>query len=99
MKLERNFRGWATILKDLEVAIHWSKASCPCNDSNVSPCINSQHSLLMTEETSTKIGEVSPTTSREEFTKTSHIEKSSSAANRAEPLEINREEALTSREE
>ena len=53
----------------------------------------------MTEEPSTKTGEVSPTTSREEFTKTSHIEKSSSAANRAEPLEINREEALTSREE
>jgi hypothetical protein len=53
----------------------------------------------MTEETSTKIGEVSPTTGREEFTKTSHIEKSTSAANRAEPLEINREEALTSREE
>ena len=41
LKLERNFRGWATILKDLEVAIHWSKASCPCNDSNVNPCINS----------------------------------------------------------
>ena len=53
----------------------------------------------MTEETSTKTGEVSPTTSRDEFTKTSHTEKSSSAANRGEPPEVNREEAFTSREQ
>ena len=53
----------------------------------------------MTDETSIKTGEASPTASREEFTKTSHIEKSSSAANRGEPPEVNREEAFTSREQ
>ena len=54
----------------------------------------------MTEETSTKTGEVS-LTSREKFTKTSQIENHTSPpdANRGEPPEVNREEALTSREE
>ena len=54
----------------------------------------------MTEETSTKTGEVS-LTSREKFTKTSQIENHISPpdANRGEPPEVNREEALTSREE
>jgi len=44
----------------------------------------------MTEEPSTKTGEVSPTTSREESTKASQIEMSP---------EVIREEVLTSREE
>jgi len=50
-------------------------------------------------EPHTKIGEVSPATSREESTKTSHIETRLSAANGDEIPEVTREEALRSTEE
>ena len=50
----------------------------------------------MTEETPTKTNEVSPTTNREVSTKTSHIERILSVANREEHPELTQDGALIS---